>query len=131
MLLALPTITAVRVETLDIANASSQPTVCGGTGHRTAVRIYLDEVVGYSQEDDMLPLIQTHPALVQSLACITDAADAAAGSFALTFAGETTVPIAVNSTAAAVRAALEALPTITQVDVRYVNVAQGGAAGKV
>ena len=67
MLLALPTITAVRVETLDIANASSQPTVCGGTGHRTAVRIYLDEVVGYSQEDDMLPLIDVSAsALIRS-----------------------------------------------------------------
>ena len=94
---------------------------CGGTDRRTVVRIYLDQVVGYTKEEDRLPLLQTHPNLVQTLTCVTDPVTET-GSFALTFGGQTTSPIAINSTAAVVRTALETLSTITKVGVRYVNV---------
>jgi len=94
---------------------------CGGTDRRTVVRIYLDQVVGYTKEEDRLPLLQTHPNLVQTLTCVTDPVTET-GSFALTFGGQTTSPIAINSTAAVVRTALEDLSTITKVGVRYVNV---------
>ena len=60
---------------------------CGGTDRRTVVRIYLDQVVGYTKEEDRLPLLQTHPNLVQTLTCVTDPTTET-GSFALTFGGQ-------------------------------------------
>jgi hypothetical protein len=61
--------------------------VCGGKDRRTVVRIYLDQVVGYTKEEDRLPLLQIHPNLVQTLTCVTDPVTET-GSFALTFGGQ-------------------------------------------
>ena len=132
---ALPSVQSVRVEIVETSsnlfgsgneiywNVPQHGGTACSSEFQSSIRIHFDDVLHYPstrQEAASLPLMKVIPDRVQALTCVCKP-HAYESLFALTFAGETSIPLPANATKSDFKAALEALPSLHLAGVRYVN----------